>query len=458
MAPETMGKPFRGNPKDANLFSADMWCLGETISCALTGQGTFSDNGHLLRYQSTNLGFPDETLKRCGASALAIDFIRSLMHKEPLQRLTATQALDHPWFDVNHISTMSKPTNSTTNMVYQSSSWVSKNESKAIPIKDVNGNVLNFPEDKLSRLHWDMQPSMQWKQPVPTYLYDTQASAEWTRTITNPVLQKNTQSSLDQSALDLGTLETAIAAHGVKKVPGLEQVPNWPLINKAVLHRSDRDYGGAAKPRSREDDLLESFKQFSDAERLRIMQKHENYERDTMVARFDDLKNFSQDFKLSTPVPPSLLPLLSKDEEKQRRIEASAKQDALIYKLENGETYDKTMGARAFSRAFTATNIPQRQPYGDVVVPSGSTQFRKPSLPQPHVRMSGRNPSNNARRRQKVMPRSTVEAIPLISPETPGTQEIGKKKKGKKKGRGGKEDRELSMQISTRDYSTYEDV
>ena len=49
MALETIGKPFMGNPKDADPYSANMWCLGETISYAITGHHTFSDD-HLLQY------------------------------------------------------------------------------------------------------------------------------------------------------------------------------------------------------------------------------------------------------------------------------------------------------------------------------------------------------------------------------------------------------------------------
>jgi serine/threonine protein kinase len=63
MAPETIGKPFNGHPKYANPFSANMWCLGETISYALTGHGTFRDNEHLLQYQAYLVTFPDGRLR-----------------------------------------------------------------------------------------------------------------------------------------------------------------------------------------------------------------------------------------------------------------------------------------------------------------------------------------------------------------------------------------------------------
>ncbi|XP_014557567.1 hypothetical protein COCVIDRAFT_60073, partial [Bipolaris victoriae FI3] len=97
MAPETIGAPFLGRPNDADPFRADMWCLGETIAYALTGQNTFSGSKQLLSYQRHSILFPDSALKQSSASVDAIDFVRSLLQADPLRRPTASQALHHPW-------------------------------------------------------------------------------------------------------------------------------------------------------------------------------------------------------------------------------------------------------------------------------------------------------------------------------------------------------------------------
>ncbi|KAI0478440.1 kinase-like domain-containing protein [Xylariaceae sp. FL0804] len=93
--PEMFG--FRGNPKSANPYMGDMWCLGETIFRALSGQATFDSVNDLWRYHSKDMEFPTSVLKTRNVSDDAIDFIRSIMLPEPKERLTADQAHQHPW-------------------------------------------------------------------------------------------------------------------------------------------------------------------------------------------------------------------------------------------------------------------------------------------------------------------------------------------------------------------------
>jgi serine/threonine protein kinase len=97
MAPETIGKPFSGDPTTADPKSADMWCLGETVSYVLTKCPTFPDTEELVQYQQREAEFPDDGLKRKGYSEEVIDFVRSLMKADPPQRFTVSQALEHSW-------------------------------------------------------------------------------------------------------------------------------------------------------------------------------------------------------------------------------------------------------------------------------------------------------------------------------------------------------------------------
>lgn len=69
-----------------------------------------------------------------------------------------------------------------------------------------------------------------------------------------------------------------------------------------------------------EHDLLDSFKQFSAAEKLRMSERQRSIARESKAVKLNDLKKFSQNFKLNTPVPTDLVPILAKDETKQQQI------------------------------------------------------------------------------------------------------------------------------------------
>jgi hypothetical protein len=69
-----------------------------------------------------------------------------------------------------------------------------------------------------------------------------------------------------------------------------------------------------------EHDLLDSFKQFSAAEKLRMSERQRVIARENKAVKLNDLKKFALNFKLSTPVPTDLVPILAKDETKQQAI------------------------------------------------------------------------------------------------------------------------------------------
>jgi hypothetical protein len=69
-----------------------------------------------------------------------------------------------------------------------------------------------------------------------------------------------------------------------------------------------------------EHELLDSFKQFSAAEKLRMSERQRTIARESKAVKLNDLKKFSQNFKLNTPVPNDLVPILAKDESKQQQI------------------------------------------------------------------------------------------------------------------------------------------
>lgn len=81
---------------------------------------------------------------------------------------------------------------------------------------------------------------------------------------------------------------------------------------------------GAAKPA----DPLPAFRDFVSNERDRLMKKKQALMKHEMDKRMADLVKFSKTFKLNKPIPDDLVPILAKDEEKQRQIKEKSTKDA----------------------------------------------------------------------------------------------------------------------------------
>ncbi|KAI9673280.1 MAG: hypothetical protein M1829_004345 [Trizodia sp. TS-e1964] len=75
-------------------------------------------------------------------------------------------------------------------------------------------------------------------------------------------------------------------------------------------------------------DLRDSFKQFANNEKLRVEARRRNQIRLEKDDKLKDLKKFSQSFKLNTPVPTDLVPILAKDTKKQNEIVEKAQRIA----------------------------------------------------------------------------------------------------------------------------------
>ncbi|KAL4062126.1 hypothetical protein J3A83DRAFT_4195692 [Scleroderma citrinum] len=75
-------------------------------------------------------------------------------------------------------------------------------------------------------------------------------------------------------------------------------------------------------------DPLPAFRDFVTHERQRLTQKKQALVKSEMDKRKAELIKFSQTFKLNKPIPDDLVPILAKDEDKQRLIREKASQDA----------------------------------------------------------------------------------------------------------------------------------
>jgi hypothetical protein len=69
-----------------------------------------------------------------------------------------------------------------------------------------------------------------------------------------------------------------------------------------------------------EKDVVNAFKAFTATEKLRAQEHQRQAARHSKAVKLNDLKKFAQSFKLHTPVPQDLVPILAKDKVKQEKI------------------------------------------------------------------------------------------------------------------------------------------
>lgn len=95
VAPEVLSQSY--------TTQADMWSVGIITYMLLTGTPAFAGpDREILR--KIKAGRPHFSSKFSKLSELAQTFVRSLLQKDPLERLTAAQALEHPWIKGRHLA------------------------------------------------------------------------------------------------------------------------------------------------------------------------------------------------------------------------------------------------------------------------------------------------------------------------------------------------------------------
>ncbi|KAK7050965.1 poly(A)-binding protein binding protein [Paramarasmius palmivorus] len=82
-------------------------------------------------------------------------------------------------------------------------------------------------------------------------------------------------------------------------------------------------------------DPLPAFRDFVTNEKQRLTQKRQALVKNDMDKRMAELVKFSQSFKLNKPIPDDLVPILAKDEDKQRQIKERSAKDAVSTQARN---------------------------------------------------------------------------------------------------------------------------
>jgi hypothetical protein len=75
-----------------------------------------------------------------------------------------------------------------------------------------------------------------------------------------------------------------------------------------------------------ETEVLDHFRQFANSEKLKMQERRRNQASYDRTIKLNELMKFSKNFKLSTPVPKDLVPILAKDPHKQEAIISRAQQ------------------------------------------------------------------------------------------------------------------------------------
>lgn len=83
----------------------DVWALGETFHQLLAYCRSFEgDQEQIRQFAWGKISFPTKDLRKEGVSACAIDLIARMMHRDISARLSAMEALRHPWAMVHSLS------------------------------------------------------------------------------------------------------------------------------------------------------------------------------------------------------------------------------------------------------------------------------------------------------------------------------------------------------------------
>ncbi|KAI9714341.1 MAG: hypothetical protein M1820_000302 [Bogoriella megaspora] len=133
--------------------------------------------------------------------------------------------------------------------------------------------------------------------------------------------QKADAPSVSQDAAKAVSTAPIVSKDTSGIAPATETKPTPASTGKPVLGSSGRQYGqGQNATENVEKHLLDSFKAFSASEKMKMFERQRAQQRTDKAVKLNDLKKFSQNFKLHTPVPTDLVPILAKDKSKQEQI------------------------------------------------------------------------------------------------------------------------------------------
>ena len=98
-APETIPGLILETDEEDSVYTeaVDLWSLGALTFALCVGYVPFPSFRELQKYCSNNSVFPSEALWDKNITGHGTDFLKSLLNPDPVRRLSASEALQHPW-------------------------------------------------------------------------------------------------------------------------------------------------------------------------------------------------------------------------------------------------------------------------------------------------------------------------------------------------------------------------
>lgn len=188
-----------------------------------------------------------------------------------------------------------------------------------------------------------------------------------------------------------------------------------------------------------ETEVRDAFQKFANFEKSRVAEDRRKRVNHDKAIKLNDLKKFSTNFKLHTPVPKDLVPILAKDTAKQHEIVEKAQREAeqkvatppktLASSVEQA-TISKSDGTRAPPNTGTGErqdythprqSLPPRGPQAGVTPRDKQQQFSNmfPPAPQNGQGMLSHRLADNHRQHKAGIPVSIPAPLPIHNAQKP---------------------------------------
>ena len=120
-----------------------------------------------------------------------------------------------------------------------------------------------------------------------------------------------------------------------------------------------------------ETEVLNHFRQFVNNEKMKVQERRRNQASHDRIVKLNELMKFSQNFKLSTPVPDDLVTILAKDPSKREEIKKRAQRQA-----------DEKAAAKAAAQAAAEQKPALRAPPVEAPAPAPSAPPERQNYPR----------------------------------------------------------------------------
>ncbi|KAJ7035042.1 hypothetical protein C8F04DRAFT_1099897 [Mycena alexandri] len=186
--------------------------------------------------------------------------------------------------------------------------------------------------------------------------------------------------------------------------------PDGTSVPSQTPSKSPSPVPSGSKPAN---DPVTAFSDFVTNEKQRLQQKRQALVKSDMDKRMADLVKFSQSFKLNKPIPDDLVPILAKDEDKQRAIKEKSTKDAASAQARN-------IGAS--SSPSTAPGAPRGGP--QLAAKISPDAGRKPSAPAGGKGTAATPPTKGAAAKPAGAPAAAAAPPRLAATGKPGVNMV----------------------------------